>query len=118
MLNEKDRSILEHIIEYCNEIAETIAMFDNTLETLNTNSVYKNAVSMCVLQIGELTKHITTEFRKAHTQIPWSQIVGLRNIAAHHYKRFTMERLHAIITISVPELKDYCQKVLDENPEQ
>lgn len=118
MLKERDRDILEHIIEYCDETAQIIAMFDDTVETLTTNLAYKHSVSMCVLQIGELTTHITKEFRKAHTQIPWDEIVKMRNIAAHHYKKITMERLLKIITNSVPELKDYCQKVLDENPEQ
>lgn len=70
MLNERDRSILEHIVEYCDEIKQIISMFDDTLETLTTNLAYKHSVSMCVLQIGELTTHITKEFQKANAQIP------------------------------------------------
>ncbi|MCL1946419.1 MAG: hypothetical protein FWF51_04600 [Chitinivibrionia bacterium] len=57
MLNERDKNILEHIIKYCDETKQTILMFDDTLKTLKANAVYRNAASMCVLQIGELTTH-------------------------------------------------------------
>ena len=36
--------------------------------------VYQNAVAMCILQLGELTKRLTPEFTAAHRQIPWSLI--------------------------------------------
>jgi len=115
MLNERDRDILEHIIEYCDEINLTITMFDNTLETLKANHVYKNAVSMCILQIGELTTHFTKEFLAENTNIPWTDIKKMRNIAAHHYGKFNMEMLHRTIINRVPELKENCLKLLAED---
>jgi len=112
-MKERDRDILEHVVKYCDQIEGTVAMFDETLETLKANHVYRNAVSMCVLQIGELTNHLTAKFRDNHTQIPWNEIKGMRNIAAHQYKKFSMEILHKVITDKVPELRSYCQKLLD-----
>lgn len=114
MLNERDKDIVEHIIKYCSETEQTIAMFDNTLETLKTNATYKNAVSMCVLQIGELITHFTKDFLDTHTQIPWARIKRMRNIAAHHYGKFDLGILHGTITESVPELKKYCLELLKE----
>jgi uncharacterized protein with HEPN domain len=113
MLKERDRDILEHIIKYCDETKLTIAMFDDTLETLKTNIVYKNAASMCILQIGELTTHLSKEFLAANTRIPWASIRKMRNIAAHHYGKFSMQKLHETITEDIPELKKYCQQLLD-----
>jgi uncharacterized protein with HEPN domain len=112
MLKERDRDILEHIVEYCDEIKQTIAMFDETMETLKANHVYKNSVSMCVLQIGELVTHFSKDFLTANTMVPWADIKKMRNIAAHHYKKFSMERLHKTIITRVPELKDYCLELL------
>jgi len=112
MLNERDRFVLGRIIKYCDEIKLTITMFDDTLETLETNVVYKNAVSMCVLQIGELITHLSKEFLAANTRVPWASIKRMRNIAAHHYGKFSIKILHGTITESVPELREYCQKLL------
>jgi uncharacterized protein with HEPN domain len=114
MLNKRDRDILEHIIEYCDEIKLATAMFDDTLETLKANRVYKNAVSMCILQIGELTTHFTKEFLGANTKVQWADIKKMRNIAAHHYGKFNIEVLHRTIINRVPELKEYCLELLAE----
>jgi uncharacterized protein with HEPN domain len=114
MLNERDRDILEHIVAYCEEIKIAIAMFDDTLETLRANCVYKNAVSMCILQIGELTTHITKEFLAANTKVPWVDIKKMRNIAAHHYGKFDMEVLYHTIISRIPELNEYCLELLAE----
>ena len=113
MLNERDKDILERIIKYCDEINQTIAMFDNTLETLKANVVYKNAVSMCILQIGELTTHFSKEFITTASQIPWESIKKMRNIVAHHYGKFSIEILYGTIMESIPELREYCQKLID-----
>ncbi|GBU21860.1 hypothetical protein R80B4_01762 [Fibrobacteres bacterium R8-0-B4] len=114
MLNERDRGILEHIVAYCEEIKTAIAMFDDTLETLMANSVYKNAVSMCILQIGELTTHFSKEFLAANTKVPWVDIKKMRNIAAHHYGKFDMEVLYRTIINKIPELNEYCFELLND----
>jgi uncharacterized protein with HEPN domain len=112
MLRDRDRQVLEHIVEYCDEIRGTIEMFGDTLQTLMANHVYKNAVSMCVFQIGELTTHFSREFLAANTEIPWAKIKKMRNIAAHHYKKFSINILHETIINDIPKLKEYCQKLL------
>jgi len=45
-MNERDKSVLEHIIRYCNEINDANDQFGNSLGVLKVNSVYKNAVSI------------------------------------------------------------------------
>ena len=54
MKNERDIDILERIINYCNEIDEANEQFGKDLEVLKSNSVYKNAVAMCILQIRRI----------------------------------------------------------------
>jgi len=112
-MNARDVNILEHIIGYCEEITQTIKNFDDKSETLKVNHIYKNAVSMCVLQIGELTTHLSKVFVDKHTEIPWSNIKRMRDIAAHHYGKFSMEKLHETIVFDIPALRSYCQNLLD-----
>jgi uncharacterized protein with HEPN domain len=116
MRNERDKNILKRIIKYCDEIKQTVEIFDDSLETLKANFVYKNAVSMCILQIGELTTHFSKDFLTVNTKIPWTDIKKMRNIAAHHYGKFSVEILRETIVKRIPELMGYCQKLLDEEP--
>ena len=50
--NERDTSILKHIIDYCNQIQATITRFGDSNEVFFTDFVYQNAVALCILQIG------------------------------------------------------------------
>jgi uncharacterized protein with HEPN domain len=108
----RDITILEKIISYCDEIDEANLQSGNSLEALKSNSVYRNATSMCILQIGELTTHLTSEFKQRFTGVPWKAIRGMRNIAAHHYGKFDVDILWETISTRVPELKEYCTECL------
>ena len=114
MLNERDKSILKHILEYCDKIERAIARFGITLDILKTDEDYRNIVSMYVFQIGELTTHFSKKFLLANTEMPWSKMKGMRNIAAHNYKNFSMDLLYGVLIENIPELKGYCLKKLNE----
>ena len=47
MLNNRDQMILEKIIEYCRQIAETVMRFGADYETYCGDFVYRNAY--CIL---------------------------------------------------------------------
>ena len=83
--NERDMSILRHIQGYCVQIEATVARFGDDACTFQSDFVYRNAVAMCLLQIGELAGHLSEEYRNEHPQMPWRQIKALRNIIAHNY---------------------------------
>jgi uncharacterized protein with HEPN domain len=112
--SSRNIQILEKIIQYCDEIEETKKLFGNSKEALSGSFVYRNAAAMCVLQIGELSNHLTTEFKQAYADIPWREIIGMRNIAAHHYGTFRTDYLWETISSDTLPLKVYCEKCLTE----
>ena len=63
---DRNISILEHIIAYCDQIEETIRRFGKDYDVFSTDAIYRNAAALCVLQIGELAGKLTDEFRTAH----------------------------------------------------
>ena len=64
--NKKNIDILLHIIQYCKEIEETHNQFERSPQIFKSNSVYRNAVAMCILQIGELTGRLSDDFKTAY----------------------------------------------------
>ena len=74
----KDISILEHIVKYCNMVEHSVERFGADYNTFMNDEDYKNSVSMCILQVGELVNHLSSDFKNSHKDIPWSAIVGLR----------------------------------------
>ena len=51
---DRDRSILQHIISYCEQIEATMARFGAEESLFCKDLIYRNAVALCILQIGEL----------------------------------------------------------------
>jgi uncharacterized protein with HEPN domain len=112
MQKNRNIDVLQRIISYCNEISETIARFGADYTVFARDSVYKNATALCVLQIGELTTHLSDEFKQTYTKMPWTQIKALRNVVVHNYGKIDDESLWETITIDIPELKKYCLRIL------
>ena len=64
------------------------------MKTFLENELVKRAITMTVINIGELVKNITDETRKKYTKIPWKAIAGMRDIAAHKYQTLRIEDVY------------------------
>ena len=111
--HNRDILLLQKMVDYCDEIEAARKRFGDSFGALNSDTDYKNAVAMCVLQIGELTTHLSTEFIMKYSAQPWKDINGMRNIAAHHYGTFDPEILWYTISSRIPELKSYCLECIE-----
>ena len=114
-LHERDISIIKHIIHYCDDINDAIFKHTLTLEKISSDSIYKNALSMCILQIGELTNTLSAEFKSSHQEMPWKEIKRMRDKAAHHYGSFDVNILWETIIKDIDPLKKFCSHIIAEN---
>lgn len=62
--------------------------------------------------IGEAARRVSGSYREKHPQIPWREIVGLRNILAHEYGRVDHARLYATAIKDLPRLIEALEKLL------
>jgi uncharacterized protein with HEPN domain len=76
--------------------------------------VYRNAVAMSLLQIGELVTHLTDDFKTQYNDIAWKDIKAVRNIAAHDYENFDLEIIWKTITIDIPKLRTQCREIIEQ----
>lgn len=105
-----NEQILRHMINYAEQIDEANTMFNASEEELKNNSVYRNAVALCILQIGELANRLTEDYRAmTEAQIPWRAVRGLRNIVAHHYGKIDYKSLWETIDRDIPALRKFCE---------
>lgn len=111
---DRNISILEHIVKYCDQIDETVRRFGDSYDHFSKDEIYRNAVAMCILQIGELAGKLTDAFRDEHPGAPWRQIKGMRNIIAHNYGTVDAETTWEILTDDIPALKTYCISILED----
>lgn len=109
---DRNISILEHIVSYCQQIEQTIDRFGEDPVTFQNDPIYRNAAALCILQIGELVGKLTEDFREKYPAVPWRQIKAMRNIVAHSYGTVDPEITWEIITDDIPALKKYCETII------
>lgn len=64
--------------------------------------------------IGEAVRALPDEFRQAHPQIPWKQIVGMRHILVHNYFGIDTTIVWSVIESDLPDLKVKVEVMLGE----
>lgn len=111
-LSNKDVQILQHMIKYCQQIKSTMLYFRITKDLLDNSFMIQNAISMPILQIGELANHLSKDFTSTHSEIPWRDVVGMRNMFAHDYEKRDVETIWLTIKEDAPFLEQYCTKLL------
>ena len=111
---ENNKDVIEHIYKHCQTINDAIRCFGNSYESFCENVHYRNDVSMCLLQIGELAKHLSDDFIDfTKNEIPWKQIRCMRNMFAHAYGSMKIDEIWTTIIEDIPILVDFCNRQLE-----
>jgi uncharacterized protein with HEPN domain len=53
---------------------------------------------------GEAARRVSTHFRDRHPEIPWKEIVGLRNVISHDYDKVDYAEIYRIVRERIPGL--------------
>jgi uncharacterized protein with HEPN domain len=62
--------------------------------------------------IGEAARRLSDSFRDGHPEIPWRQVIGLRNFLSHVYDAVEDERVWRIATEDVPTLLEQIERLV------
>ncbi|MEW6625002.1 MAG: HepT-like ribonuclease domain-containing protein [Bacillota bacterium] len=83
-MNNRDLQIVKKILS---EVTIVEALIDGfNLEKFLKDERTKRAACMTLINIGELVKNLTEEFKSKYNLIPWRAIAGMRDITVHKYQ--------------------------------
>lgn len=111
---ERDIAIIHRILKYCGDVDKAIEHFGKSFDIFKNVDIFRNAVGMAIMQIGELSNHLSEEFRISHSDVPWKQIRGMRNMFAHDYYGIDIEAIWRTAVDDIPVLRKFCEGVFDE----
>ncbi len=112
-MQRRNRIVLQKILS---EIDIALDMLgDADLNAFLTDEKLKRAVSMTVINIGELVKTVPEEIRLQYRYVPWKAIAGMRDIAAHKYQTLRMEDVYYTVLTDFPELRKNISKILEND---
>lgn len=105
-----DRVYLINILE-CIERIESYT--ESGKEEFMDSNIIQDAVIRNLEIIGEATKKITSTLRNYHTDIPWKQMAGLRDILIHDYMGVDLKTVWNVIESELPNVKDRIRTLVD-----
>lgn len=108
--------ILSAIVEHIDNAIEDTKPYKNYTE-LSLNRVAQNSVAMEIIQIAELSKKVDSDFSKAHPDIPWNELRGLRNRLVHEYDQIEWDIVFRTVQDDLPVFRKALQGVIYTNQE-
>jgi uncharacterized protein with HEPN domain len=111
-MNEQDEIRLRHMLDAARE-AVTFAE-DHTREDLDSNQMLVRALSMSIGIIGEAASKVSADVQSAYPEIPWPQIIGMRNRIIHAYFEVNFDILWETVTDRIPELIEQLEGILTD----
>jgi len=106
-VSRADDERIDDIVEAASEIA---AIVDAGREEWESDHVRQLAVERLLEIIGESARAMTEDGRARYPEIPWSDVIGLRTVLAHHYHRVDPDQVWTIATDDIPALLDRLRK--------
>jgi uncharacterized protein with HEPN domain len=64
-------------------------------------------------RIGEAAARLGREFQEAHPQVPWREMVAMRNLLVHEYFSVDLEEVWETVVRDLPLLKAKIQTLLE-----
>ena len=75
-----------------------------TWEAFEQSELHQNAVMRPLEIIGEAARRVSQDTREAHPDIPWDQMVGMRNRLIHEYFRVNLTTVWETVQDDLPPL--------------
>lgn len=81
-----------------------------SIEDLEENEILLDSMMFRLIQVQENAKKLTEEYQKAHKEIPWTDISGLRNRIVHDYGNVDLAVVYYTLTEDIPWLIEQFKK--------
>ena len=66
--------------------------------------LHQNAVIRCLEVIGEAANKLSPEIRAVHPDVPWGDMIGMRNRLIHAYNEVQVDIVWQVVSDRLPEL--------------
>ena len=70
---------------------------DISKDQIEKNEMLQDSVMFRFIQISENLKRVSNELRELNNQIPWSQVIGLRNKIVHDYGTIDLTIIYDVL---------------------
>ena len=102
MSKHDDQVSLEDMLSHASEAADLLADMDR--EGLARHRVMQLALTRLIEIVGEAANRVSVAARQANPEIPWPQIIGMRNRLVHGYDVIDSDVLWDTVANDLPPM--------------
>lgn len=62
--------------------------------------------------IGEASRALSADIREKNPEVPWSQMIGMRNVLTHNYFEIDLDVVWSVVERELPKLKPQVEAIL------
>jgi uncharacterized protein with HEPN domain len=83
-------------------------------EAFEHDELIQNWITHQLQIIGEAAARITPDLRENHPEVPWRQIIGMRNVLTHGYFDIDLDIVWSVVERDLSKLRSQVEAILDE----
>lgn len=104
---KSDPERLQWMIKDCDTVI-------SILETHPHDIVAELALVKLIENLGEASRNISDDLKKAYPDVPWGNMIGMRNMLVHEYFRIHGPTVWDVAEHIVPALRDWIIGILQQ----
>jgi len=108
-----DTQRIMKILDYAKKLMQFLEETGLDKETLTNDYKMQWAVTTPLYNIGEHVYYLSDEYKKAHTEIDWHLISGLRHRLVHDYDDTSWEIISEIVFDDIPILIEQLKAIVE-----
>jgi uncharacterized protein with HEPN domain len=110
---KSDIVYLQHMYDATVRIASYLG--NTQADEFYSDLMLQDAIVRQLQIIGEATRTLSSEFKQKHPEIPWTQIIGMRNRIIHEYFRVDLEIVWEVIYTDLPIIAKQLTTILNDS---
>lgn len=99
-MRDDEASILDMVLA----AKDAVAYAGSDRAAYMADSMRQLAVERMLEIVGEAARRVSEEYRSAHPEIPWREMIALRNVISHKYDEVDRQRIWDLAQEEIPEL--------------
>ena len=111
-----DAVYLHHVLDAINRIERYLSGV--SLDRFLQDALVQDGVVRQMEIIGEAARNVSSALRNDHPELPWSRMIGIRNILIHAYFRVDLFIVWDTAQSDLPRLKQQVKQILEEIGEE
>jgi uncharacterized protein with HEPN domain len=111
-MSERDRVYIGHMLDTAEQAARRIEGVERAC--YDADEDLRIVLTYLVQVFGEAASHVSDECKASVSELPWRQIVGMRNRLVHDYMHVDFDVVWSVVTNDLPRLTAVLRGLLDE----